>query len=156
MKWRAACCVIILACLMLSAGRVRAATGSTTITGSVPLVVYEVSASRIHHFTATIYWKTNGPATSQVFYDTVTQDTIAAYAYCTREQKALVEKHGMTLSKLSPSTTYYYRVVSTAGDVESVSDEYTFTTLPDPGRWRGWLASLLLEFISPSFLWWLW
>jgi hypothetical protein len=141
---------------MLPAGQVRAATGSTAITGSVPLVIYEVSASKINHFTATIYWKTNGAATSQVFYDTVTHNTIVGYAYCTRERKALVEKHKITLSKLSPSTIYYYRVVSTAGDVESVSDEYTFTTLPAPGRWRGWLASLLLEFISPSFFWWLW
>ena len=156
MKWRTACCVIILACLMLPGGRVRAATGSTTITGSVPLVIYEVSASKIHHFTATIYWKTNGAATSQVFYDTVTHDTIAGYAYCTRERKASVTKHNMALNKLSPSTTYYYRVRSTAGVVESVSAEYTFTTLPGPGGWRGWLASLLLEFISPSFFWWLW
>jgi len=156
MKWRAACCVIILACLMLPGGRIRAATGYTTITGSVPLVTYEVSTSRIGHFTATIAWKTNGAATSQVFYDTVTHDSITGYAYYTRERSASVENHKMTLSKLSPSTTYYYRVRSTAGGVESVSDEYTFTTLPAPGGWRGWLASLLLEFISPSFLWWLW
>ena len=156
MKWKTACCVIVLLCLILSAGRITAATGSTAVTGSVPLVTYEVSTSHIGHFTATISWKTNGHATSQVFYDTVSHDNTADYGYYTRERKASVTKHKMTLNKLSPSTTYYYRVVSTAGGVELVSDEYTFTTLPAPGRWRGWLAGLLLEFISPSFLWWLW
>jgi len=156
MKWKTACCLILLLCLMLPGGRIRAATGSTTITGSVLLVTYEVSTSHIGYFTAIISWKTNGDATSQVFYDTVSHDNIVDYAYCSRERRASVTKHKMTLNKLSPSTTYYYRVVSMAGDVESVSDEYTFTTLRAPGGWRGWLASLLLEFISPSFLWWLW
>lgn len=156
MKWKTACCVILLLCLVLAAGRVRAATGSTAVTGSVPLVTYEIYASHIGYFIATISWKTNGAATSQVFYDTVSHDTIAEYGYYTRERKASVTKHRMTLNKLSPSTTYYYRVRSTAEDVESVSDEYTFTTLPAPGRWGRGLASLLLEFISTSFLWWLW
>jgi len=156
MKWKAACCAILLLCLLSAAGRITAATGSTAVTGSVPLVTYEVSASHIGHFTAIISWKTNGAATSQVFYDTVSHDTIAEYGYYTRERKAAVTNHKMTLNKLSPSTTYYYRVRSTAEGVEPVSGEYTFTTLPPPGRWGGGLASLLLEFISTSFLWWLW
>ncbi|UCD22349.1 MAG: fibronectin type III domain-containing protein [Chloroflexota bacterium] len=156
MKWKTACCVILLLCLMLVAGHVMAVTGSTTITGSVPLVTYEVSTSRIGHLTATVSWKTNGDASSQVFYDTVSHDNIVDYAYYTRERKASVSEHKMTLNKLSPSTTYYCRVRSAAGGAESVSDEYTFTTLPAPGRRGGWLASLLLEFIYPTFLWWLW
>lgn len=156
MKWKTAWCLILLLCLLLTAGRVMAATGSTTITGSVPLVTYEVSTSHIGYFTAIISWKTNGDTTSQVFYDTVSHDNIVDYAYCSRERKASVTKHKMTLNRLSPSTTYYYRVASTAGGIESVSDEYTFTTLQAPGRWGKGLASLLLEFISTSFLWWLW
>ena len=133
-----------------------ASISTTTVTGSVPLVTYEVSTSHIGYFTATISWRTNGDATSQVFYDTVSHDTIADYAHCTRERKASVSEHNMILNKLSPSTTYYYRVVSTAGGVEAVSDEYTLTTLPAPGRWGGWLAGLILEFIYPSFLSRLW
>jgi hypothetical protein len=156
MKWKTACCAILLLCLMLTTGRVMATTGSTAVTGSVPLVTYEVSTSHIGHFTAMISWKTNGDATSQVFYDTVSHDNIVGYAYYTRERKASVTKHKMTLNKLSPSTTYYYRVRSTAGGVESVSNEYAFTTLQAPGGWGKGLVSLFLEFISTSFLWWLW
>lgn len=125
-------------------------------TVSVALTISDVTAIRIGHNHAAIRWNTDAKTTSQVFYDTVSHDTVADYAYYTRQRNALIEKHSMTLSKLSPSTTYYYRVRCTAGGVEFASDEYTFTTLPAPGRWRGWLASLLLEFISPLFLWWSW
>lgn len=156
MKWKAACCVILLVCLMLPAGRVMAASGATGVTGSVPLVTYEVSTSKIGYFKATISWKTNGDATSQVFYDTISHDNIADYAYYTRERKTLVEKHKVNLNKLSPSTTYYYRVRSTAGDAEFVSDEYTFATLPSRKGWKGWLADLFPEFTFPLYLSWLW
>jgi FlaG/FlaF family flagellin (archaellin) len=149
MRWKAACRVILLVCLMLPAGRVMAATGATRVTGSVPLITYEVSASHIGYCTATISWKTNGAATSQVFYDTVSHDSIASYACYTPEYKALVKKHKVTLNKLSPSTTYYYRVRSAAGGTEFVSDEYTFKTLPFPRGWRWWWANLW-------YWWWLW
>jgi hypothetical protein len=155
MKWKAACCVILLVCLMLLTGSVIAATGSTAITGSVPLVAYEVSVSRVGHFTATVSWKTNGVATSQVFYDTIPHDSIDDYAYHSGERKALVEKHKINLNKLSPSTTYYYRVRSTAGGAEFVSDEDMFTTLPFPRGSRGWWANLFLEYVCPFYLWWL-
>ncbi len=154
MKWRATCCVILLVCLMLPVADAMAATGATEVTGSVPLVAYEVSVSHIGYFTATISWKTNGAATSQVFYDTVSHGSIADYAYCTGERKALVKKHKVTLNKLSPSTTYYYRVRSTVGGAEFVSDEYTFTTLPSPGGRRAWWANLFPKFTF--YLRWLW
>jgi len=125
-------------------------------TVSVALTISNVRAIKISHNHATICWSTDGKATSQVFYDTVPHDNIADYAYYTGERKALVEKHKVTLNKLSPSTTYYYRVRSTAGGAEFVSDEYSFTTLPSPGGWKGWLANLFLEFISPLYLCWLW
>jgi hypothetical protein len=155
MKWRVTCCVILLVCLILPAGDAMAATGATRVTGSVALVTYEVSTAHIGRFTAAISWKTNGDATSQVFYDTVPHDSIADYAYYTRETKALAEKHKVTLNKLSPSTTYYYRVRSAAGGVESVSDEYTFTTWTSPKGWKAWLADLFLELTSRFHSWWL-
>jgi len=148
--------VILLVCLTLPAAPVMAATGATGVTGSVALVAYEVSASRVGHFTATISWKTNGDATSQVLYDTVSHNSTADYTYYTRERKALVEKRKVTLNKLSPSTTYYYRVRSAAGGAEFVSDEYTFTTLPFPRGWTGWLATLFPEYALPFYLPWLW
>jgi hypothetical protein len=123
-------------------------------TVSVALTISDVSAIKISHNRATICWSTDGKTTSQVFYDTVSHDSIAGYAYCTRERKALVEKHKVTLNKLSPSTTYYYRVRSAAGGAESVSDEYTFTTLSSPGGWNAWWANLFPEFTFPFYLYW--
>jgi hypothetical protein len=125
-------------------------------TVSVALTISNVSAIKISHNHATICWSTDGKTTSQVFYDTVSHDSIADYAYYTGERKTLVEKHKVTLNKLSPSTTYYYRVRSTAGGAEFVSDEYTFTTLPSPRGLRAWLANLFPEFTSPLYLWWSW
>ena len=145
--------VLALMATLVTFAPVRA---NVVCTVSVALTISDVTAIRIGHNHAAISWSTDGKTTSQVFYDTVSHDTIADYPCYTRQRKALVEKHKVNLNKLSPSTTYYYRVRSTAGGVESVSDEYTFTTLPAPGRWRGWLANLLLECISPLLLWWLW
>ena len=125
-------------------------------TVSVALTISNVSAMKISHNHATVCWNTDGKATSQVFYDTVTHDSIADYAYCTGERKTSVEKHKVTLNKLSPSTTYYYRVRSTAGGTEFVSDEYTFATLPLHGGLRAWLANLFQEDGLISYLHWLW
>ena len=125
-------------------------------TVSVALTISDVSAIRISHNHATICWSTDGKTTSQVFYDTVSHDSIADYTYYTRERKALVEKHKVTLNKLSQSTTYYYRVRSTVGGTEFISDEYIFTTLPFPGGWRAWWANLFTECLCPLYLCWLW
>jgi len=134
MKWKAACCVILLVCLMLPAGRVMAATGATGVTGSVPLVTYEVSALDIGYFTATISWKTNDAATSQVFYDTRSHDDIADYRFDTSEDTTLVSEHSVTLIRLRPRTTYHFRVRSAIPGTEfvAISDDYAFTTLSPP------------------------
>jgi len=134
-----------------------ASVGANVVcTVSVALPISDVSATRISHNHATICWSTDGKTTSQVLYDTFSHDSIADYTYYTGERKALVEKHKVTLNKLSPSTTYYYRVRSTAGGAEFVSDEYTFTTLPSPKGWSAWLADLSPEFTFPLYLSWLW
>jgi len=134
MKWKATCCVILLVCLMLPAGRVMAATGATGVTGSVPLVTYEVSALDIGYFTATISWKTNDAATSQVFYDTRSHDDIADYRFETSEDTTLVSEHSVTLIRLRPRTTYHFRVRSAIPGTEfvAISDDYAFTTLSPP------------------------
>ena len=134
MKWKVACCVILLVCLMLPAGRVMAATRATGVTGSVPLVTYEISASDIGYFTATIFWKTNDNATSQVFYDTKFHEDIADYAYHTSEDTTLVSEHSVTLTRLRPRTIYHFRVRSAIPGTEfiAISDDYTFTTLSPP------------------------
>lgn len=125
-------------------------------TVSVALTISDVNAIKISRNHATVCWNTDGKTTSQVFYDTVSHDSIADYPCYTDQRKSLVEKHKVTLNKLSPSTTYYYRVRSAAGGIEFVSDEYAFTTLPSSKGWKGWLANLFLEFTSPLYLRWLW
>ena len=133
MKCRAACCVISLVCLMLPAGPVTA-TGGTGVSGTVPLVTHEVSASGIGHFTAIISWETNGNATSQVFYDTRSHEDIADYAYHTGEDATLASEHSATLTRLRPRTTYHFRVRSAIPVTQfvAISDEYSFTTLSPP------------------------
>ena len=126
--------MILLVCLMLPAGRVMAATGATGVTGSVPLVTYEVSALDVDYFTATISWKTNDAATSQVFYDTRPHDDIANYRFETSEDTTLVPEHSVTLIRLRPRTTYHFRVRSAIPGTEfvAISDDYAFTTLSPP------------------------
>lgn len=134
MKWKHVCCVILLVCLILQASPVMAATGSTGVSGTVPLVTYEVSASGIGYFRATISWKTNDNATSQVFYDTKFHEDIADYAYHTDEDTTLVSEHSMTLTRLRPRTIYHFRVRSAIPGTEfvAISDDYSFTTLSPP------------------------
>jgi hypothetical protein len=114
---------------------------------SAALTISDVSATNISSHHATIRWRTDGKATSQVFYDTVSHNLIADYTYYTRENKALVKQHKVELTGLSPSTTYYYRVRSAVGSAEFVSGEYTFRTLKATGRRRWWGASLLDELL---------
>jgi len=145
--------VLALLATLVTFASVRA---NVVCTVSVALTISDVSAIRIGHNHATICWSTDGKTTSQVFYDTVSHDSIADYTYYTRERKALVEKHKVTLNKLSPSTTYYYRVRSTVGGTEFISDEYTFRTLPFPGGWRAWWANLFPKCARPLYLCWFW
>ena len=144
--------VLALLATLVTFASVRA---NVVCTVSVAWTISDVSAIRIRYNHATICWSTDSRATSQVFYDTVSHDSIGDYTYYTRERKALVEKHKVTLNKLSPSTTYYYRVRSTVGSAEFVSDEYTFTTLPFQGGWRAWWANLFPEYVYSFYLWWL-
>ena len=124
-------------------------------TVSVALTISDVSATKISHNHATISWRIDGKTTSQVFYDTVSHNDTIDYAYYTGEKKTLVEKHKVTLNRLSPSTTYYYRVRSAAGSAEFISDEYTFTTLSSPRGLAVWLSNLFPEYVFPFYLSWL-
>jgi hypothetical protein len=102
----------------------------------VPLTVYDVSSADIGHDSATICWKTNGGATSQVFYDIEFHESIADYAFYTPEDTTLVAEHSIHLTGLSPLTTYHYRAKSTAvvnsTEFTAISEDDTFTTLVAP------------------------
>ena len=126
--------VVLLVCMAaLGLPALAANSGTTTVTGTVPLIAYDTQASGITDSAATISWRTNGNATSQVFYDTEPHGSVTEYEYDSPEDSNLVVQHSVGLSGLSPATTYHYRVksVATIGGVEfiAISPDYTFRTL---------------------------
>ena len=114
--------------------------GEVDLTTTVPLTISDVSASSIGYYGATISWKTNGDATSQVFYDTEFHDNIALYADDT-EDITPVSEHSVRLTGLSSGTTYHYRVRSATiiegSDFIAISGNYTFRTLSPPAPGPG-------------------
>ncbi len=88
------------------------------------LLISGVTVSNITDSSATISWKTDKPASSQVEYGTTD-----AYGSVTPLDTKLTTSHSMTLSGLSPSMTYHFRVKSkdSSGN-EAASSDQTFTT----------------------------
>ncbi|MBP6963463.1 MAG: fibronectin type III domain-containing protein [Armatimonadetes bacterium] len=75
---------------------------------------------------AVIKWQTDEPATSQVHYGLT-----SSYGSSSQFDSALVKDHEMSITGLSPETTYHFRVKSEdgAGNI-GLSGDYTFTTGP--------------------------
>lgn len=98
-------------------------TTSSTPDTTAP-VISNVAASAVTATGATITWTTNEAATSQVDYGTTT-----GYGSSTTVNATLMTSHSRTLSGLTPSTLYHYRVRSADGANNStVSTDRTFTT----------------------------
>ncbi len=135
----AICLVILLLALsiLLPFPSARANSGSVEVTFTVNVTISDVSASSISRYSATISWKTNGNATSQVFYDTVYHDNITGYRYYTGVDTTLVSEHSVTLTGLSSGTTSHFRIKSVITGTEfiAISGDYTFTTLTPPVVW---------------------
>jgi hypothetical protein len=95
-----------------------------------------VTTTKITTSSVTIVWTTSYLSTSQVIYDTTPgKFNLSAgppnygYAYSKEGDDSGVEKvihHSVTLTDLTPRTTYYFRTVS-HGSL-AISREYTFTT----------------------------
>jgi hypothetical protein len=94
--------------------------GTIAVSGpTISNVAATVSASA-----ATITWTTDTAADSQVEYGNT-----ASYGLSSVLNPALVILHSVTLSGLSATTTYHYRVKSkNAGGVLATSADFTFTT----------------------------
>ncbi|MGQ9454250.1 MAG: fibronectin type III domain-containing protein, partial [Armatimonadota bacterium] len=73
--------------------------------------------------TCIINWRTTEPTTAQVEYGTAT-----AYGQVSAIDQNMLTVHKVTISGLTPETTYHYRVRSSDGCQEVVSEDYTFTT----------------------------
>ena len=113
---------------------------AATQEASTLLTITNVSASKITSHEARISWKTNGNATSKVFYDTEFHEDIDDYARYTDEDTKFVSKHSITLTTLSSSTIYHYRVKSLAiidgTEFVAISQDYSFITKGTTrGRW---------------------
>jgi len=100
-----------------------------------PKIVSGPSVSDIAARQAEINWSTDKKATSTVFYGETSSYTDSSKA------AALVVNHSITLSGLTPFTTYHYKVASEDADGRSVSSgDRTFTTLAPTGELldQGW------------------
>ncbi len=84
-----------------------------------------VAAIQITNTTAVISWITSTPSSSRVNYGLT-----SAYGSSSTLDATLVTQHSQTLTGLTPSTPYHYRVRSVdANGLELISADYTFTTI---------------------------
>lgn len=91
-------------------------------------VISNATASGVTTTGATITWSTDLSATSQVNYGTSLPYTSIA------SSSATSTSHSITLSGLSPGTTYHFQAQSTANSITTTSTDAMFTTsaLPPP------------------------
>lgn len=115
-----------------SAGNL-ATSGDHTFTTTAPAdttppVISGTAASNVTSTSAVVTWSTNETSTSQVEFGLTT-----SYGSSSALDTTPVSSHTRTLSGLSPSTTYNYRVISTdAAGNTSTSANNTFTTSATP------------------------
>ncbi|HXI41409.1 MAG TPA: Ig-like domain-containing protein, partial [Bryobacteraceae bacterium] len=104
-------------------------SSAISVTVNNPPIITVVTASLITSSGATITWKTNSPANSQVAYGLT-----SSYGSTSALNPTLVTSHSVTLSGLSASTTYHYQVLSqdAQGNMAS-SGDFTFTTASASG-----------------------
>jgi len=95
-----------------------------TTPDTTPPTISSVNATSITPTTAVITWETDEKATSLVKYGT----SPGSYPY-SKEDTSYTTSHSITLTDLSPNTTYYFLVNSTdkAGN-PAQSTEYSFNT----------------------------
>ena len=96
----------------------------TTLTDSTPPTTSLITAGGVTATSAVITWTTDEASDSQVQYGPTT-----AYGSTTTIDGSLVTAHSVTLSGLTASTAYHYRVLSRDGaDNLTTSTDQTFTT----------------------------
>ena len=102
----------------------------TVFNAPPPPAISAVLVSSITSSSAVVTWTTNVVADSQVRYGTTPE-----YGSTTTLNPALVTSHSQSLTGLSPSTPYHYRVLSTDGTgALVVSADAAFTTAAAPAN----------------------
>ena len=94
----------------------------------IPPVLSGPAASNISSTTADIMWTSNEPATSKVYYGTISPIDFSV----SLSNDTLVTSHSLALSGLTASTTYYFIVESkdAAGNTSTSTEESFNTLLP--------------------------
>ena len=101
-------------------------------TTGAPMIT-NVTSGGVSNTGATITWTTDVATTTQVEYGPT-----AGYGQLTTLDAAMGTSHSVTLTGLSPGTTYHFRVLSrNAGGVLGASTDYTFTTTGTSGGGGG-------------------
>jgi peptidoglycan hydrolase-like protein with peptidoglycan-binding domain len=96
-------------------------------TPAAPIVVSSAQSSGSPE-SATITWVTDQATDSQVVYGTT-----ASYGSSSTLNSTLSTTHAVTLTNLTPSTTYHYEIKSkNAGGTYAITSDETFTTLAAP------------------------
>ena len=129
-KWLILVGLILLAiCMIIPGVAVFASSGTTGLSGTVPLNIYNVQVTNIKTTSATISWNTNNPAgssvTSQVAYGIDT-------SYGSNVGDTSTGVHSVNLSSLLPGTKYYYQIQSTISGIPTATYVNSFTTASLP------------------------
>lgn len=113
-----------VAAVTVSAGTVQTKDFVLQPTGCTYPVISNVSVQGVTATNATIVWQTDIPSDSAVEYGPTD-----AYGLATPTESTLVTTHTVSLTGLTPSTQYHFRVVSSPnGGCASYSPDATFTT----------------------------
>jgi hypothetical protein len=89
----------------------------------VALTLSSIATSSVYSGQATVIWTTNNPATSSVKYGLT-----SAYGSVSTDNN-FATSHSITLTNLTPNTTYHFQVGSTdISDITATSSDLTFTT----------------------------
>jgi hypothetical protein len=91
------------------------------------IIISVVSNTNVTETTATITWTTNELVTSQVEYGLT-----AAYGSSTILDHNLVINHSVTITGLSPNTTYHYRVKSKDASGNEAASSDLLLVMPEP------------------------
>lgn len=114
---------------ILPPGIAKKITGQVPDEDVTPPVISGVTVTDITTTSAKITWTTNEKADSKVWYG-MTTPLVVTSTTPVASSTGLVLNHGIVLSGLTSSTTYYFIVNSTdEADNNEISEEKTFTTL---------------------------
>ncbi len=103
-------------------------TFSTQVASAAPPVISDLAFWGVTHSGVTISWSTNVLSNTAVEYGTT-----PALGQLSPVQTTLTNSHGITLTGLAASTTYYFAAQSADSNGNTgYSTTYTFTTQPGP------------------------